>query len=230
MIGTILNVITVLLGGSIGLLFRKYISKRFTDLVMKGIGLCTIAVGIGMALKSDNTLLIIVCVVLGAVLGELLRLEDRLNALGEWAKHKFTKSGEENTFTEALVTSSMVFCIGPMSIMGALMAGTTGDLSLLLSKAMLDCISSMAYSAALGVGTLFSAGVVLVYQGGLTLLAGLLAPLLNDAVIAGMSAVGGVIIIGLGLRILGVLDVKLANFIPAVFLPIGMVPLFALFM
>lgn len=238
MIGVLINVATVLAGSFLGLLLRGGIPERFTDIMMKGLGLCTIYIGICGALEGKNTLMLILSIVIGAVIGELLCLDDRINALGSLIERKLAAlAGEGNgdgqpqskrrfilrgggKIAEAFVTSSLVFCIGAMTLVGSLNAGLTGDSSLLIAKATLDLVSSFIFASTLGAGVLLSAVFVLVYQGGIVLLAGLVSPLLSEYVIAEMTCAGSLLIIGLGFNLLGITKLKITNLLPAIFLPV----------
>ncbi|NLE14138.1 MAG: DUF554 domain-containing protein [Clostridiales bacterium] len=236
MIGVLINVATVLAGSFLGLLLRGGIPERFTDIMMKGLGLCTIYIGICGALEGKNTLVLILSIVIGAVIGELLCLDDRINALGSLIERKLTALAGEGSgdgqpkrrfilrgggkIAEAFVTSSLVFCIGAMTLVGSLNAGLTGDSSLLIAKATLDLVSSFIFASTLGAGVLLSAVFVLVYQGGIVLLAGLVSPLLSEYVIAEMTCAGSLLIIGLGFNLLGITKLKITNLLPAIFLPV----------
>ena len=213
MLGTWVNVAAVLIGGSIGLLIQNGLSQRLADTLMKGLALCTITIG-------RDTLKLILSVVIGALLGELLDLNGKIQRLGEWVERRFSKGTGGVSIAEGFVTASLMFCVGAMTIVGSLQSGLTGDHQMLFTKSMLDFVSSMIFASSLGLGVLFAAGFVLVFQGGITLLAGLAAPFLGDAVIAEMTCVGSVLIIGLGLNMLGLTKLKVMNYLPAIFLPI----------
>ena len=220
MLGTWVNVAAVLIGGSIGLLIQKGLSQRLADTLMKGLALCTITIGISGALDGRDTLKLILSVVIGALLGELLDLDGKIQRLGEWVERRFSKGTGGVSIAEGFVTASLMFCVGARTIVGSLQSGLTGDHQMLFTKSMLDFVSSMIFASSLGLGVLFAAGFVLVFQGGITLLAGLAAPFLGDAVIAEMTCVGSVLIIGLGLNMLGLTKLKVMNYLPAIFLPI----------
>ena len=221
MIGTIVNTVAVLIGASIGLLLKKGIPARISDGIMKALGLCTVFLGISGSLKGNNSLILIISMVVGTLLGELVDLDDKLNRLGKALERRFQKEGSEKvSIAEGFVTASLLFCVGAMTIVGALQAGLTGDCEMLYNKSMLDFTSSIIFTSTLGIGVFFSAAFVLVYQGAITLLAQWVAPLLTDVVIAEMTCVGSVIIIGIGLNLLGITKLKVMNFVPAIFLPI----------
>lgn len=217
MLGVLVNTATVIIGSLVGLLFKKGISKKFTDAIMLGIGLCTVYIGITGTLKGENTLVLIISVVIGAVIGTWLDIDKRINAFGEWIGRRFKKSDEgASSVAEGFVTGSLLFCIGAMTIVGSLNAGLTGDNEMLYTKSLLDLISSAMLSVSLGVGVLFSAAFVLVFQGSIVLLAQFLQPILTDAAIAEITCAGSLMIIALGLNIIGVAKIKVANYLPAI--------------
>ena len=229
MLGVLANSFAVLLGGVIGMLCGSRIKSKYTDSLMVALGLATMGMGVASTVGTTDVLCIIVCCSLGAVLGELLHLDDGVNALGRMAERKFgSKDGKGGSFTSAFVSCSIMFCVGSMAVMGSVEAGLNGDNSILFAKAVLDLIASLAYGAAMGVGVAVSFACVLVVEGALTLLAGALAPLLTDAIVTEMSAVGGVLLIGLAINLLNLRQqpIKIANMLPAVFLPAAYVPLY----
>lgn len=219
MLGTIVNVIAVLVGGSIGLLLKKGISKNLSDAIMKALGLCTLLIGI-TGLQTKNTLIIILSMVIGTLIGELLKLDDRLRHLGERLETKFQKDGDQISVAEGFVSASLLFCVGAMTIVGSLQSGLSGNHEMLFTKSMLDFVAAILFASSFGFGVLFSSLFVLVYQGGITLLAQWVAPFLSDTVIGEMSCVGCLIIVGLALNMLGITKLKVMNFVPAIFLPI----------
>lgn len=225
MLGTIVNVLTVLAGGTIGLFLKKGIREDISDMVMKGLALCTIYIGISSALEGQNTLITIISIVLGVIIGSILDLDGKLNRFANGLETRFKKEGEKVSIAEGFITASLVFCVGAMTIVGSLQSGLTGDHTMLFTKATLDLVSSMIYAASLGIGVLFAAAFVLVFQGGITLAAQWIAPFLNDVVIAEMTCAGGLLILGLGLNLMGVTKLKLMNYLPAIFLPITLVPI-----
>lgn len=220
MIGTIVNAIAVLIGGSIGLLLKKGIPAKLSDSIMKGLGLCTLYLGISGSLKGQNSLILIISMVVGVLIGETIDLDDKLNRLGNYVEKKFQKEGSAKvSIAEGFVSASLLFCVGAMAIVGSLQAGMVGDYEMLYNKSMLDGVAAMIFASSLGVGVLFSAACVFVYQGTITLLAQWIAPLLTDVVIAEMTCVGSVIIIGIALNLMGITKLKLMNYVPAVFIP-----------
>ena len=221
MSGVVVNALTVIVGSTIGLLFRKLIPEQWTDFIMKGLGLCTIYIGIDGALEGTNTLVTIISIAAGALIGAVLDLDGKLNRFASGLENRFKKEGCGGpTIAEGFVTASLLFCVGAMTIVGSLQAGLTGDNTMLYTKATLDFISSLIFAASLGIGVLLAAAFVLVFQGAIVLAAQAAAPLLTDYVVAEMTCVGSILIVGLALNILGVTNLKIMNFLPAIFLPI----------
>lgn len=221
MLGVLVNVATVLFGSSVGLIFKKGISKKFTDAVMIGIGLCTVCIGVSGMLKGENTLVAIISMVLGAIIGTWLDIDKRINQVGDFLSKKLKKGDDKVSVAEGFVTASLLFCIGAMTIIGSLDAGLKGDNTTLFTKSVLDLFSSMMLSASLGIGVIFAAAFVLIFQGGLVLASGLLEPVLNDAAVAEITCVGSLMILALGLNLIGITKIKVANYFPAlVFAPL----------
>ncbi|WP_333529730.1 DUF554 domain-containing protein [Desulfotomaculum sp. 1211_IL3151] len=222
MIGVIVNALAVIIGSLIGLLFKKGISQRFINAVMIGIGLCTVYIGISGSLKGENTLIIIISIVIGSIIGTWIDIDKRLNDIGKYIGTRFrASSGGSVSLAEGFVTGSLLFCIGAMTIVGSLNAGLTGDNQMLFTKSVLDLISSTMLSVSLGIGVLFSASFVLVFQGLIVLLAKFLQPVLTASAVAEITCVGSLMIIALGLNIIGITKIKVANYLPAiVFAPI----------
>lgn len=220
MIGVLVNTLTVIVGSTIGLLFRKLIPEQWTDFIMKGIALCTLYIGIDGALEGTNTLVTIISIAVGALIGAALDLDEKLNRFASGLENRFKKEGGGPTIAEGFVTASLLFCVGAMTIVGSLQAGLTGDNTMLYTKATLDFISSLIFAASLGIGVLFAAVFVLVFQGAIVLVAQAVSPFLTDYVVSEMTCAGSILIIALGLNILGVTNLKVMNFLPAIFLPI----------
>ena len=217
MTGTLINTITVLLGGTLGSLLGDRLPDRVRLIVIQGVGLVTLIVGADMALETGNVLIVLGSILLGGILGEWWRLEDRLDSAGEWLEQKaaripFLTRGD---FTKGFVTASLVFCVGPMTVLGSIQDGLTGDYHLLAIKSVLDGFAGLAFAATMGMGVTFAAVSVLLYQGALTLGASLFQNILTDAMVTEMTAAGGVIILGIGLMLLEIKRVKVANFLPA---------------
>lgn len=227
MIAVLVNTVTVLLGSTIGLIFRNKINEKFTAAVISALALVTVLIGLSSALDTADILCVIICMALGTIIGELVRIDDGIEGAGDFIKAKLFKNKKtENRFTEGFVTACIVFCVGSMTVMGSFEAGINGNNSIIYAKSALDFVSSMMFAAAMGFGVPFASVFVFVFQGALTLLAGVLSPFLSAAVVAEMSAVGGTILVGMGINMLKLSDkrIKVANMLPAIFLPIAYVP------
>lgn len=220
LIGTILNCAGILVGTAAGLLLGKLIPERLSSAVTKAVALCVFYIGVSGMLADENTLALILSMVLGTIVGELLRLDDRLNGLGERIERSFAKHGVRGRVSEGFVTASLLFCVGAMAIVGSLESGLSGNHATLYAKTILDTVSSVVYGSTMGFGVALSALPVLLYQGAITLGASLLSPLLTDPVIAEMKAVGSLLIVALSLNMLGLTKIKVMNSVPAVFFPI----------
>lgn len=221
MLGTLVNTISVLVGSTIGMIVNKGIPQRIADQMMRALGLCSIFIGIQGAFKGENTLIMIISMVIGVVIGEGIDIDKHVTNGVNYLEKKFVKKQTgKHTISEGLITSSLLFCVGSMTIVGCLNAGMLNDYTMLYTKSTLDFCSSMIFASTLGVGVMLSAVVILIYQGGLTLLAMFAAPLLTTSVINEMTCVGSLVIIATGLNLLGVTKIKLMNYIPAMFLPI----------
>jgi len=212
-IGTIVNVLAVLVGGAVGLLAGNRLPERLRTLVFQGLGLCTLAIGITMILKMQNPLVIIFSMVMGGVVGGLLRLDERFEALSDWLKDRIKSKNE--LFTDGLVTSFLIFCVGSMTILGAFDEGLRSDPTLYFTKSMLDGFAAIALAATYGIGVLFSVIPLFLYQFGLTLFAGLLQHMFTETMIAQLTATGGVMILGIGFNLLDIKRIPLTNFLPA---------------
>jgi hypothetical protein len=228
MIGTVINIATVAVGGGIGTLLGGRLPERLRTTVMHGIGLVTLTLGIHMTLDTQNILIVMGSVLVGALLGEWWRIDVGLERLSEWLRARVARrlpTSSMGRFTEGFITASLVFCIGPVTILGAIQDGLTGDYQLLAVKAMLDGFSALAFASSLGIGVVFSILTLVVYQGGLTLLAGLAQNLLTQPMIAEMSATGGVLILALGLILLDLKQIRVANLLPALVIAPALVAL-----
>jgi uncharacterized membrane protein YqgA involved in biofilm formation len=215
--GTLLNIATVLLGGTLGSLLGERLPPRIRQIVVQGIGLVTLAVGMDMALDTGNVLLVLGSMLIGGILGEWWQLEQRLNGIGRWleakaARFPFLTRGQ---FIRGFVTASLVFCVGPMTILGSIQDGLSSDYTLLAIKSVLDGFAALAFSAAMGMGVAFAAIAVFLIQGSLTLGASLFQNVLTDPMVAELTATGGVIMLGLGLLLLEIKEMRVANFLPA---------------
>ena len=225
MLGVIVNAGAVLIGGLMGLLVKKGIPQRFSGAIMTGIGLCVVYIGIDGALRGENFIILIASIVLGAVSGTALKIDEGLNVLGEKIEKRFSptgKNGEKTPIAQGFVTASLLFCVGAMAIVGSINSGLTGDHTMIYTKSTLDLIAAAMLAVTLGVGVMFSAASIFVYQGALVLLAQLLRPLLESpSLIAEMNCAGSILIIAIGLNLIGVTKVKVANYLPAiVFAPV----------
>lgn len=221
--GTIVNVLGILLGGGAGLLLHKLMGRgvpeRFRDAIMKGIGLSVVYIALGGILEGQKPLVTILSLVAGAVLGECLDLDGKLETIGKRLESRFAAPGDGN-FVQGFLSATLLFCVGAMAVKGSLDAGLAGDSTTLYAKAAMDTVSACVFASGLGIGVLFSAVAVLMYQGGITLLASAAQPFLGSAVIAEMNTVGSLLLLALALDLLGILHLKLMNFLPAMFLPI----------
>lgn len=213
--GTIVNCLAIAVGSGLGLLLKSKISPKYQETIMQGLGLSVLLIGLTMAIKTQNVLIVTISMIIGAVIGEIIDIDGKLNRAGERLSARFQSSG--GAIGKAFVTTSLVYCIGAMAIIGALQDGLTGDASTLYAKAMLDGTGAVIFTATLGIGVILSIIPVLVYQGTITLLATWLSPLLTEAVICEVTAVGGLLIVGIGLSLLKISQIKIANLLPAVF-------------
>lgn len=228
MLGVFINCALVLLGSFLGVTFRDKLPTRFLDVVVQAMGLGVVAIGAASAIGTQDTLCMVVCLVIGTLMGEVIDIEGRLDRWGDIIKETLIKGDTSgNTFTEGFVTASVLYCVGAMAIMGSISAGVDHDYSILVSKAVIDGVFSISLAAAVGAGVAFSAVPLLIYEGGLTLLAGLIAGVLQGAAITELSAVGGCLIVGIGLNMLKATPkpLKVGNMLPAIFLPFLYLPL-----
>lgn len=230
MVGTLINTVAILVGTALGLLLRKGIPERLRETVVQGQGLCVILIGLSGALKTGDTLCMIICMVAGALIGAAINIEKRLNDLGAFLERKVTRgTGETGSVAKGFVTASLLFCVGAMAIVGAMDSGLRGDHSTLIAKSALDGISAIFFASSLGIGVGLSAFAVLIYQGAIALLAMWIEPLLTEMVITEMSAVGGLLIMGIGLNMIYDKHIPVGNLLPAIFLPMLYIPLTGLF-
>lgn len=218
MLGTFVNCVAIIAGGLVGLLFKNGIPDRYNQTVMQAVGLAVLLVGLKTAIVSDDLLVIIISLAIGALAGEWIGIENRLERLGKFLEKKFSKGS--SGFAQGFVTASLIYCVGSMAIVGSLESGLSGNHATLFAKSCLDGIVSIILSSSLGMGVLFSAVPVLLYQGSITLLATVLKPLLVPAVIAQMSGVGGLLILGIGMNMLREKKIKVGNMLPAIFIPL----------
>ncbi|MGN0764241.1 MAG: DUF554 domain-containing protein [Aristaeellaceae bacterium] len=230
MVGTLINTVAILVGTALGLLLRKGIPERLRETVVQGQGLCVILIGLSGALKTGDTLCMIICMVAGALIGAAVNIEKRLNDLGAFLERKVTRGqGETGSVAKGFVSASLLFCVGAMAIVGAMDSGLRGDHSTLIAKSALDGISAIFFASSLGIGVGLSAFAVVIYQGAIALLAMWIEPLLTQTVITEMSAVGGLLIVGIGLNMIYDKHIPVGNLLPAIFLPMLYIPLTGLF-
>lgn len=217
--GAIVNSIVVIVTSAIGLIIGQRIPEKMNLAIMQGIGLVVVSIGISGVVNGENTLVLILSMVLGILIGEGIDIHQRINEFIDKMTRRFSGDKDQSQFTQAFMTATMLFCIGSMAIVGSLESGLTGDNATLYTKSVIDGISAILFSSSLGIGVIFSAIPLLLYQGALVLFAQLLAPLLSAAVILEMTTVGSVLLIGMGLNMLNLTDFKMMNFIPAIFVP-----------
>ncbi len=220
MLGTIVNFFTIFVGGIIGVLLKGGLPKRFTDTIMSGVALCVIYIGISGTLKGENMLLIVISIAIGSLLGELINIDEKLILLGNFIENKAKSYSKDTSISLGFVTASLLFCVGAMAVVGSLESGLLGKYDILFTKSILDGVTSLILSSTLGIGVILSAFSVLVYQGLITLAASLLQNILTTPIVNEMSAVGSLLIIGIGLNMLGITKIKVANMLPAIFIPI----------
>lgn len=214
--GTLLNLATVLAGGLAGTFLGDRLPARLRENVVAGVGLFVLVMGVRFAIDTASLLYLLGAIIIGGVVGSLAGVERRLNELGASLQRRFATPGGTSTVAEGFVTASIVFCVGPLTFLGAIRNGLSGDASLLAIKSVLDGLSAIAFAATLGWGVLLSLVVILVYQGGLAAGASLFSGLLSDAQLREMSAVGGLLIVGVGLKLLKIRDVQVADYLPAI--------------
>jgi uncharacterized membrane protein YqgA involved in biofilm formation len=218
MLGTIVNTVSIIIGSLIGLFFKGSIPERYSKTLMHAIALSVILIGIKTALKTDAILIIIISFAVGSFLGESLNIEDRLDRIGKWIGSRLSKNSEG--ISKGFVTASLLYCVGAMAIIGSMESGLTGNHQTLFAKSFIDGIGSVIFASTLGIGVLFSAISVFIYQGFLTITASSIKPFLLPEVVSQMSAVGGLLIMAIGLGMLGIKKIKIGNMLPAVFIPL----------
>ena len=230
MLAVLINVATVLIGSTIGLVFGSRIKENYTQGIMTAIALCTFVIGVQSAVQTSNILIVMICLVIGTVIGVWLKLDDRMNGASDRIKERLkgTKLGN-GPFAEAFMTTTMLFCVGTMTVIGSIEAGLNHNYEILIAKSIMDLMSSLIFAAALGAGVMLSAVSVLVIQGGIALLASVAAPILTTEVVTEMSAVGGTLFIGMAINLLGISHkhIKIGDMLPGIFLPILYFPLAA---
>ena len=217
MIGTLINLATVLVGGFLGLLFGSRVPDRIKETITAGLGLFTAAIGIKMFLETQNAIIVLGSLLIGGLLGEWWKIEAGLQCLGEWLERKFNRGrSDANLFVRGFLTASLLFCVGPMAILGSIQDGLTGNYELLAIKAVLDGFAALAFASTLGIGVLFSVLPVLLYQGGISLLAAQMNSVMTEPMMAEMSAVGGILLMGIAISsLLELKKIRVGNFLPA---------------
>ncbi len=217
MTGTLLNIAAILIGGFIGLIFGARIPEKLKETVIAGMGLFIGALGLQMFLKTENPLIVLGALLIGTLLGEWWRIEDGLHTVGEFLEQKFSREQDDgsNKFVRGFLTASLLFCIGPLAILGPIQDGLNGDYNLLAVKSVLDGFASIAFASTLGIGVMFSALIVLVYQGGISLLAGQLNAIVTASMMNELTATGGVILLGLAIsNLLELKKIRVGNMLP----------------
>ncbi|HAS91197.1 MAG: DUF554 domain-containing protein [Bacillota bacterium] len=218
MIGTIANALAIIVGGIIGLLFKNIIPEKISEALLKAIGLAVIGIGINLMLSGENFTLLIISMVIGTIIGEGIDIEKKLDKIGAFIESKM--KNKESNVALGFVACTLVYCVGSMAIVGSIQSGLTGNHEILFSKAVLDGITAVTFAATMGVGVVFSGISVLVYQGTITMLASIMQSLLNPVVVSEMTAIGGVIIMGIGLNFLISNRMRVGNMLPSIFIPI----------
>ena len=218
LLGTIVNAGAIVLGSLIGMLAKKAIPQRMGDLIMTAIPIVVMVLGVQFSIASKNILIVIVSLVIGAIMGELIDIDKKLEVFGNNVQLKM--KGNDSNFSAAFVSTTLIYCVGSMAILGSIESGINGNHTILYTKALMDGISAVFFASTLGAGVLFSSISVFIYQGILTILAGYVSPYLSSTVVTEMSATGGILLIALAFTILGIKKIKVANLLPAIFLPI----------
>ena len=213
MFGTIVNTLTIIVGGFLGTVFNRTLQQRYQSIIFQGMGLFIVALGISMSIKMEHVLISVFSLILGGLAGEILKLDQQMNTLGEWLKRRLKFKSER--FTEGFISASLIYCIGAMAVLGAIEEGTGSFPNILLTKSVMDGFSSIAFASALGIGVVFSAAPVAIYQGSITLIVFLFANNIDIAIVNELSAVGGILLVGLGINLLEIKNIKVVNLLPA---------------
>jgi len=230
-LGTGVNVVAIIAGGAAGLVLKRFLSTRITDTITQAIGFAVIIVGVGGTLSNSFiivdggistqfTLLMIISLAVGSLAGELIDIEAKLDSFAKLCEKRFAPKDSSSTFAQGFITASLIFCVGAMAIVGAIEDGINQNTDILFAKSALDTVIAMVLASVLGVGVLFSAAAILIYQGSITLIASFIAPYMSDELITQMSLVGSVLIIGIGFNLLKITSVRLGNMLPAIFIPV----------
>ena len=227
MIATVINVVLIVLGSVLGLVFKNRISARFASGLTFALGLCVLGIGITSMIATADSLCVIVCMVVGTLLGEAINIEKRMDGVGELLRRRLVRGEGNNRFVEGFVNASVLFCVGAMAINGSMEAGMNQNYDILISKGVIDGVTSITFAAAMGIGVAFSVVPLFLYQGGLTLIFSVVGQAMDPLVVTEMSAVGGTIIVGIALNMLGLPKekIRVGNMLPAIFLPLGYLPL-----
>lgn len=220
MIGTWVNCIAVIIGSGVGMIVKRGLSPKLNSSIMSALALCVMFIGINGAFECQNVLVVILSMAIGTLIGEGLDLDARLGRLGDYLEKRVSKNGEKGAISRGFVAASLLFCVGAMTIVGSLQSGISGNHETLFAKSLIDCIAAMVLASTMGFGVMLSALFVLVYQGAITLCAGFLEPVLTEVIIAEMTCVGSLLIVGLSLNMLKVTNLKVMNYVPAIFMPI----------
>lgn len=218
MLATIVNVLTIIVGSMVGYFMRNGIKDQYKNTIMDGLSLSVLIIGIMGSIKTENILLVIISIVIGSIIGEKLGIEKNLDKMGAKLEKRYG-NGDSN-FSKGFITSTLVFCVGAMSIVGSLEAGLTGNYETLFAKSILDGVAAVIFASTLGLGVMFSIFPVFIYQGSITLLATSLKDILTPMIINEMSAVGGILILAIGINLLGIKKIKTANMLPSLFIPV----------
>lgn len=226
--GVIINVIAIVIGTMIGLFLKRGMSEKMSSHIMQGLALITFIIGLKGSLVDQDMILLIVSVSLGGYLGEMMQLEENIRKFAEWVQDKLSKEGAQNQLAEGFVSAVLIFCVGAMAVMGSLEAGLRDNHQILITKAIIDGIASIILTTTKGAGVMLSALAILLYEGGIMVLAQFVAPYLSESIVYAMSAVGSLLLVALGLNLLELTKIKVMNFLPAMFLPIVLIPLFSL--
>ena len=223
--GALINAAAIIIGGAVGLLLRGKLSDKFARGIIRALGLCICIIGVSSAINGD-VMLIVVSMALGAFTGEILHIDDGINNLGLWVQRKISPNDSDSSFAEGFVTSSLLFCVGAMAIVGSIDSGLRGDHSVVITKSILDAVGAMIFSSSMGIGVLFSAIAVLIYQGSIEFFAGHLQDVLTPSLITQISSVGGVMILGIGFNMAVDAKIKVANLLPGFLFAVGYYYLF----
>jgi len=226
LLGTIVNAATIILGTILGNSLKGRFSENIKQTIMQGLSLTVMLIGLSMAISTENMLIVTLSMVIGGILGELLKIEDRLNDFGRRLESRFSSEGGD--FTRAFVTASLVYCVGAMAVLGSIQSGLEGDHSILFVKSILDGVSAVVFSSSMGIGVAFSAIPVFAYQGAIALAASFVKAFLTNNIITEMSATGGLLIFGIGINMLGInVNIKVGNLLPAIFVAVILAMVFA---